>query len=174
VKEKVGLDISQVNLMLAKRRSSELMLVQADAEHIPFRQSIFDAIIIVDLLHHVPNPHRVIKEATEILRVGGKLLVYDACIDGVIPIIPLAIALEKISEKMGSKIEHFGPSLNDVTKWLDGFKIVNISGEGSFIRYLNAVLRSFSKRINLLPLSSVPAISAIDYKIAHLLKKIPN
>jgi len=174
VNEKVGLDISLVNLMLAKQRSSELMLVQADAEHIPFRPGIFDAIIIIDLLHHVPSPHSLIKETAGILKVGGKLFVYDASIDGVMPIIPLAMLIQKISERIGSRIEHFGPSLNEVTRWLTetGFKIVNISGEGSFIRYVNAVLTSFSKRINFsLPLR-LP-ISAIDHKVARLLEKFP-
>jgi hypothetical protein len=74
---------------------------------------------------------------------------------------------------MGNGIEHFGPSLNNVTRWLveSGFKIVNISGNGSFIRYISAVLTSFAERINV----HMPRllISAIDSKLVTLFKKFP-
>ena len=170
--EKVGLDISYVNLTLAKQRNPEgLMLVQADAEYIPFRTGVFGAIIIVDLLHHVPSPQCVLKETARILESKGKLFVYDTCIDGLTPIFPLAMLTQMFYTKMGSGIEHFGPSLNNVTRWLveSGFKIVNISG--SFIRYISAVLTSFAERINV-HMPRLP-ISAIDSKLVTLFKKFP-
>jgi ubiquinone/menaquinone biosynthesis C-methylase UbiE len=100
VNEKVGLDISYVNLTLAKQRNPEgLMLVQADAEYIPFRTGVFGAIIIVDLLHHVPSPQCVLKETARILESKGKLFVYDMCIDGLTPIFPLAMLTQMFIQK---------------------------------------------------------------------------
>lgn len=173
-KKKVGLDISLANLMLAKQRSSELVLVQADAEHTPFKRALFDVVVMVDLLHHVPNSHAVIEEAARILKSGGKLFIFDSCVDGVMPIYPFAMLTQKIIEKVGQHIEHFGPSLEDVVKWLieADFKIVSLFGEGSFIRYVNSILTSLSKRAKI-PQLLVGEIPRVNNGVEHLFKRFP-
>lgn len=150
--EKIGLDISHINLIIARAQNSKLMLVQADAEQVPFREQVFDAVLIVDLLHHVPKPSAVIKEVSRILRKDGQLFIWDACVDGVKPIYPVAMFVQKISEKMDN-IEHFGPSLRQVNRWLkqNDFRVMKKFGEGSFIGYMGSILESFLKRIKISP-----------------------
>lgn len=160
--ERIGLDISHINLIIARAQNSKLMLVQADAEQVPFREQVFDAVLIVDLLHHVPKPSAVIKEVSRILRKDGQLFIWDACVDGLKPIYPVAIFVQKISDNVGSSIEHFGPSLHQVDKWLkqNAFNIVEKFGEGSFIRYISSALGSLLKRIKI-PLSCYVRITFI-------------
>ena len=172
--KKVALDISSVNLTLARERSSKLMLVQADAEYIPFRERVFDVVLMVDLLHHVPNPDAAIKEVNRILRRGGQLFVWDACIDGVKPIYPVAMFIEKISEKIGNCIENLGPSRYQTVKWLEqnDFKILKGFGEGSFIRYMDSVLECFFKRFGTaLPYHLRRVLIMIESKVEHSFSK---
>lgn len=154
--ERIGLDISHVNLSIARERNSKLTLVQADAEHIPFREQVFDAVLIVDLLHHVPNPRKVVEEVSKILSEDGRLFIYDACVDGVKPIYPVATFVKKISDKISNigDIEHFGPSLIQVNRWLkeNDLKILGNLGEASLIRYIDSALECFLKRTKI-PLS---------------------
>lgn len=45
--------------------------VQADAMLLPLQRSAFDAVFATNLLHLVPDPLRVLKEARRVLRPGG-------------------------------------------------------------------------------------------------------
>jgi SAM-dependent methyltransferase len=170
------LDVSLGNLIIAKNRSSVLSLVRGDAEHLPFRQAVFGAILIVDLLHHIPDPHIVIKEVAGIIVNGGTLFMWDACANGIMPIYPLAILAQQCSWKIGLMIEHLGPDLNDIIMWLaeSGFTILNVIGEGTFIRFIGSLLDSFCKRLKIpLPFTITKFLSSIDQKATRLFKKFP-
>jgi SAM-dependent methyltransferase len=49
----------------------------ADATRLPFRDGAFDAVLIRDLLHHVPDRARVLAEAARLLKPGGRLVVIE-------------------------------------------------------------------------------------------------
>lgn len=49
----------------------------ADATRLPFRDGVFDAVLIRDLLHHVPDRARVLSEAARLLKPGGRLTVIE-------------------------------------------------------------------------------------------------
>jgi len=49
----------------------------ADAAQLPYRGQSFDAVLIRDLLHHVPDRHAVLAEAVRVLRPGGRLTVIE-------------------------------------------------------------------------------------------------
>jgi SAM-dependent methyltransferase len=49
----------------------------ADATRLPFRDGAFDAVLIRDLLHHVPDRARVLAEAARLLKPGGRLTVVE-------------------------------------------------------------------------------------------------
>jgi SAM-dependent methyltransferase len=51
----------------------------ADANHLPFRQEVFDFVIIKDVLHHIRKDHiRVICEAFKVVRNFGTLRIIEA------------------------------------------------------------------------------------------------
>ncbi|MFD1298902.1 class I SAM-dependent methyltransferase [Lysobacter gummosus] len=45
--------------------------VFADAAHLPFADGVFDAVICLEVLEHVPDPQRVLDEISRVLRSGG-------------------------------------------------------------------------------------------------------
>jgi SAM-dependent methyltransferase len=50
-------------------------LVASDAEALPLTDASLDAVMMMHMLYHVPDPARAVAEATRVLRPGGKLLV---------------------------------------------------------------------------------------------------
>lgn len=49
----------------------------ADATKLPFLDYSLDAIIMTDVLHHIPNPGGFFTEAQRVLRKGGKILMIE-------------------------------------------------------------------------------------------------
>jgi SAM-dependent methyltransferase len=49
--------------------------VQADAAHLPFRGTVFDAVTVLNVLYHLPDPLPALREAHRVLRPGGHVLV---------------------------------------------------------------------------------------------------
>lgn len=68
--ERYDLRVVYANLSATKRPD-----VQAEAEHVPFEDSCFDAVLCSELLEHVPNPLTVLNEVYRVLRPGGVLLI---------------------------------------------------------------------------------------------------
>jgi SAM-dependent methyltransferase len=53
--------------------ASEVEGVVADAEALPFADGVFDAVLAMDMLHHVARPGHALAEARRVLRPGGRL-----------------------------------------------------------------------------------------------------
>lgn len=68
----VGMDLYAEGLRFARRRTS-CLLVQGDIHKLPFR-SPFDVIGAFDVLEHLPDDHRVLRDLRAILAPGGALL----------------------------------------------------------------------------------------------------
>lgn len=47
------------------------------AEHLPFADASVDALVGVDVLHHLERPLHFFREASRVLRAGGKLILID-------------------------------------------------------------------------------------------------
>jgi len=61
----VGLDTSRELLSLAKERAKKhknVFLVQADADHLPFKTGAFDYFFAFTVLQNMPNPAKTLKE----------------------------------------------------------------------------------------------------------------
>lgn len=71
----VGLDISFKALTLAKRRKTNAILVQGKAESLPFKENSFDLVLALDLLEHLPDDVKGLREMYRVLKKGGTLLV---------------------------------------------------------------------------------------------------
>jgi len=74
----IGVDICPKMLHVAKRRLKQYVnidLIVCDAEHLPFRDKIFNFISLFSVLHHIPNLSRTLKELYRIMAPGGVLLI---------------------------------------------------------------------------------------------------
>ena len=52
----------------------------ADAQRLPFRDSVFDNIVFVDVLHHIEDPAAFFTEARRVLRDGGRIVMVEPAI----------------------------------------------------------------------------------------------
>ena len=80
VSKVIGVDAATSMLERAKARlgaSSSVDLRSGDLEALPIADGELDAAIISLVLHHSPEPKRVLAEAMRVLKVGGRLLLVD-------------------------------------------------------------------------------------------------
>jgi ubiquinone/menaquinone biosynthesis C-methylase UbiE len=71
----VGLDISFGMLQKAYEKKSEIPLVQAPADDIPFTTDSFDFVYMTEVLHHLPDIPETLKEIHRVLRTSGSLCI---------------------------------------------------------------------------------------------------
>jgi demethylmenaquinone methyltransferase/2-methoxy-6-polyprenyl-1,4-benzoquinol methylase len=71
----VVIDASGPMLRRAARRGTAA--VRGDAGRLPVRDEAVDAVVVLDALHHLPDPDRALAEAERILRPGGVLVVRE-------------------------------------------------------------------------------------------------
>lgn len=76
----VACDLSKEMLNIAKNNFSiadisNISLIRCDAEHLPFKEKVFDAVICMEALIHIPNPKIVINEMVSALHIEGILIV---------------------------------------------------------------------------------------------------
>jgi SAM-dependent methyltransferase len=72
----VGVDFSPAKARFAARATSA-SAVAADAAHLPFADESFDAVLIRDVLHHLPDRLAALREAHRVLRRGGRLTLIE-------------------------------------------------------------------------------------------------
>lgn len=80
VGEVIAVDASTAMLRAARKRLAGLDNVdlrRGELESLPVESGLLDAATLVLVLHHVPEPARVVSEATRALAPGGRLLVVD-------------------------------------------------------------------------------------------------
>jgi len=76
----VGLDVSHLMLEAGVRAvekqslDGRVQLVQGRAEHLPFPDETFDAVVFTYLLRYVQDPDATIRELSRVLKPGGQLL----------------------------------------------------------------------------------------------------
>ncbi|GGI98578.1 hypothetical protein GCM10008995_05570 [Halobellus salinus] len=63
--------------MLRRARGAGHSTVRADAETLPLRDDTVDAVVIVDALHHFPDPESGLAEASRVLRPGGVVVIQE-------------------------------------------------------------------------------------------------
>ena len=76
-------DASQPMLELARYRievaalNDRIQLLYGDCKQLPFENEFFDTVFSNTLIHHVPNPADVLREAWRVLRPTGLLFIRD-------------------------------------------------------------------------------------------------
>jgi ubiquinone/menaquinone biosynthesis C-methylase UbiE len=81
----VGVDVSVQELKVAKyfldhmRSRREVVghgdFIAADAEHLPFKDGVFDRIVCTEVLEHIPDDRAGIRELVRVLKPGGLMAV---------------------------------------------------------------------------------------------------
>ena len=83
-KRVVATDLSQDMLAILRRRleahgGGNVEVRPADATALPFAEESFDAVVMANLLHLLPDPRLALEEARRVLRPGGLLLAPTFC-----------------------------------------------------------------------------------------------
>lgn len=68
-----GVDLSPGMLAKARQRSRSVAWVEADAQHLPFENSSFDAVCCTESFHWYPDQHAALAEFRRVLRGDGAL-----------------------------------------------------------------------------------------------------
>ena len=80
----VGVDLSAEMIGRAATLAStipNLRFAIADAEHLPFHDAAFTAVLCTNSFHHYPDPGLAVREMARVLTPGGRLVLGDACSD---------------------------------------------------------------------------------------------
>ena len=82
----VGIEYDAGYLGQARRGYPGLRLVRGSAEALPFADRVFDAVLLLDVLEHLPSEEPALEEAWRVLRPEGRLILsvpYDGPLAGV-------------------------------------------------------------------------------------------
>ena len=71
----VGGDYTLGLLREARKHLPEANLVGMDAQHLPFRDATFDAVLMLEMIYYLPDHEAAIAECRRVLKPGGKLMV---------------------------------------------------------------------------------------------------
>ncbi len=70
-----GCDLSSILCIRTRARNPAAAIAQADATDLPFADDRFDFVFMVEVLEHVPEAERALREVRRVLRAKGKFLV---------------------------------------------------------------------------------------------------
>jgi SAM-dependent methyltransferase len=62
---------------LGRSKYQGLELIEGDAENLPFGNESLDGVLLSGLVHHFPDPRRLVAETWRVLRPGGRFVAFD-------------------------------------------------------------------------------------------------
>ena len=71
----VGGDYTMDLLRQARKQVPDANLVRMDAQHLPFRDGTFDAVVLLEMIYYLADQRAAIKECRRVLKPGGRLMV---------------------------------------------------------------------------------------------------
>jgi ubiquinone/menaquinone biosynthesis C-methylase UbiE len=72
-----GTDLSSGMLRVARRKMTAAALTQANAEHLPYQDEMFDAVLHVGAINQLGDKSRAIAEMYRVAKPGARLLISD-------------------------------------------------------------------------------------------------
>lgn len=69
--EVYGCDLSQAAIMVARSYNDGVIYEVSDAARLPYPDNFFEAVMLFDVLEHVPDVASVVKEIVRVLKPGG-------------------------------------------------------------------------------------------------------
>ncbi len=82
-----GLDITPKMVEVAKKKfinEKNVEITLGSAVKMPYKDNSFDYVTCASSFHHHPDPLQSAKEMVRVLKPGGKLLILDMCIEGLL------------------------------------------------------------------------------------------
>ena len=73
----IGVDPSKELIKKAAENNKDIKFIEASATSLPFSDSEFDFIICIEVLEHIPDTEKAIKEMTRVLKPQGRFLIID-------------------------------------------------------------------------------------------------
>lgn len=128
----IGVDHPEVSKLYKSDVKPEVLV---DAKKLPFQNNFFDIALLIQVLEHVDEPDKVIKEAARVLKQGGILIIS----------VPFFYPLHDIPYDFGRYTATALKSFINETS----LRIVKIKAQGSFFEFWLQMLNTFlAKRIN--------------------------
>jgi SAM-dependent methyltransferase len=91
-----GVDLFEEKIAFARGRLPKCRFVAASALDLPFDKGSFDHVLVRDVIHHIPEPARLMDEVARVLAPGGRVDVLEPCrYNPLIAVHALAIPVER-------------------------------------------------------------------------------
>ncbi len=126
--------------------------IQGDGEELPFRDGVLDGIILTEVLEHLPDDNKVLKELTRVLNPGGRVI----------------LSVPSISWRKYVLIKKNGVAVLDSTEHLREYSYFNLSSFDK--RYIT--FKEFERSIPAFGLRIIKR-KGVAYDIFKLLYFIP-
>lgn len=75
IKSFTGVDFSEKLIERAKNRFSEQKWIVSDYSKLPFKNETFDIITLMEILEHIDEPEKAIKEASRVCKKEGSVII---------------------------------------------------------------------------------------------------
>jgi len=72
--DSVNIDMNQDKLNFLQNKMPMIHVQQMEAERLKFDDKVFDYVLCIEMLEHLPNPRSAIKEISRVLKKGGKVV----------------------------------------------------------------------------------------------------
>lgn len=75
----VGVDLFEEKVRFARTHVPPCTFVAASAYELPFEAGAFDHVLVRDVIHHLDQPERFVRECRRVLAAGGRIDVLEPC-----------------------------------------------------------------------------------------------
>lgn len=117
----VGVGVDPAGTLARMARNRGLTVLRASAEALPFKTQVYDFVLLVTVLCFLPDPPGALKEATRVLKPGGRIII--GMIDRDSPLGQVYQA--KKQESKFYRQARFYP-VTQVLEWLQGLDYQNL------------------------------------------------